>query len=134
MDTSKLVLTAMVSMSKLNSTDSVPLIDKFFYRSMIGALQYLVHTRPQIAFSVNKLCHFMQNSTTIHWVANKRILRYLRRTSHYGLMFTSPIQSCLNCYADAEWTGSLDDRRSTGSFVVHWARIKCLSQQRNNSQ
>jgi hypothetical protein len=36
------------------------------YRSVVGALQYLTITRPNIAFAVNKACQFMQQLTSTH--------------------------------------------------------------------
>lgn len=48
------------------------------YRSVVRALQYVTITRPEIAFSVNKACQFMQNPNIEHWTAVKRILRYLK--------------------------------------------------------
>jgi hypothetical protein len=47
------------------------------YRSIVGALQYLTLTRVDISFSVNKVCQFLHNSTSVHMIAVKRILRYI---------------------------------------------------------
>jgi hypothetical protein len=44
------------------------------YHSIVGALQYLAHTRPDLAFSINKVCQYLKSSTSIHWTAVKSIL------------------------------------------------------------
>jgi histone deacetylase 1/2 len=43
-------------------------------RSIVGALQYITLTRPDIVFSVNKVCQFLRAPTTVHWTAVKTIL------------------------------------------------------------
>ena len=55
------------------------------YTSMVGALQYVTITRPEISFSVNRVCQFMQNPIEEQWKVMKRILRYLQGTLHHGL-------------------------------------------------
>ncbi|XP_021818795.1 uncharacterized protein LOC110760780 [Prunus avium] len=52
-----------------------------------------------------------------HYLAVKRILRYLKGTMDYGLLF-SPGSLNLKAYTDADWAGDPNDRRSTSGFVV----------------
>nr|KYP49046.1 Copia protein [Cajanus cajan] len=62
--------------------------DPTLYRSVVGALQYATITRPEIAFSVNKVSQFMCSPMEEHWKVVKRILRYLKGTLKHGLVFT----------------------------------------------
>ena len=55
------------------------------YRRMVGALQYLTFTRPDLSFSVHQLCQFMQHPTTSHFDAAKRVLHYVRGTLHFRI-------------------------------------------------
>lgn len=58
------------------------------YQRLIGALMYLaIFTRPDIAFVVNFFNQFNTNYSDEHWLAAKRILRYLKGTIDYGLMY-----------------------------------------------
>jgi histone deacetylase 1/2 len=98
--------------------DALSLDDSTRYRSVVGALQYLTLTRPDISFSVNKVCQYLHSPTTIHWTAVKRILRYLKNTITTGLTFTKSISTLISAFSDADWAGCIDDRRSTGGFAV----------------
>ncbi|KAL0540025.1 hypothetical protein IC582_024253 [Cucumis melo] len=73
-------------------TITPPFNDPSLYRRLVGSLQYLTFTRPDIAFSVNRVSQFMHKPTVIHFSAIKRILRYLR--------------------------GDTSDRRSTSGFIA----------------
>jgi histone deacetylase 1/2 len=88
------------------------------YRSIVGALQYLTLTRPDISFSVNKVCQFLHAPTTIHWAAVKRILRYIKHTTKLGLKIGKTTSLLVSGFSDADWAGSFDDRRSTGGFAI----------------
>lgn len=118
MHEAKSVSTPMPSTMKLTATDGTPMEDKSLYRSVVGALLYLVNTSPDISFAVNKLCQFLQNPTTSHWTAAKRVLRYLQGTRSYGILFAPSASVRIDVYSDADWAGCLDDRRSTGGFAI----------------
>ena len=89
------------------------------YRSIIGALQYLVLTRPELAFSVNKLSQFLAAPTDKHWVSCKKILKYLKATEDYGLMFKAGDGISLTAYTNADWACDVDDRKSVGAYCVY---------------
>ena len=91
------------------------------YQSLIGSLMYLaVSTRPDIAYAVSSLSQFNQNPGKAHWISAKRILRYLKGTQHFGLLFTKNGKN-LHGYVDADWGAAVDDRRSYTGFVFKLA-------------
>jgi histone deacetylase 1/2 len=85
---------------------------------MVGALQYLTLTRPDISYAVNKVCQYLHAPTTLHWTTAKRILRYIKQTPSVGLTFMRSRSNSVSAFSDADWAGCLDDRRSTGGFAV----------------
>lgn len=122
--------TPMVSSSKLSKVGSDTVDDPTQFRSIVGALQYATLTRPEISFSVNKVCQFLSNPLEEHWKAVKRILRYLSGTLQHGLLLQpAAIQQPMQLlgFCDADWATDPDDRRSTsgacvflGPNVVSW--------------
>ncbi|PKI78210.1 hypothetical protein CRG98_001381 [Punica granatum] len=104
--------------SRLSLHDGHPFEDPSLYRSVVGSLQYLSLTRPDIAYAVNQVCQFMHNPSVTHWLAVKRILRYLKGTITYGLHLRPGSISALHGYSDADWAGNSDDRRSVSGFII----------------
>ncbi|KAH9783113.1 hypothetical protein KPL71_009187 [Citrus sinensis] len=89
------------------------------YRSAVGALQYVTLTRPEIAFSVNKLSQFLASPTAEHWESCKRLLRYLKGTIHFGLHFYHYGTMQINCFSDSDWACDKDDRKSVAGYAVY---------------
>jgi histone deacetylase 1/2 len=116
----KPVDTPLSTSEKLSLTDGDPLgaDDSTNYRSMVGALQYLTLTRPDICFAVNKVCQFLHAPTTVHWSVVKRLLRYVRGSLTMGLTIRKSSSMIVSAFSDADWAGCVDDRRSTGGFAV----------------
>jgi hypothetical protein len=120
MGSCKSVNTPLPSVEKISATEGDPLgpEDSTNYRSVVGALQYLTLTRPDISFAVNRACQFLHQPTTTHWSLVKRILRYVQGTIKLGLGINKSKSMLVSAYSDADWAGSVDDRRSTGGFAV----------------
>ena len=76
-------------------------VDSTLYIQLIGSLMYLVHTRPDICYTVNALSQFMSDPKQIHLVAAKHVLRYVRGTITYGLRYTSSSGVLLSRYTDS---------------------------------
>lgn len=85
---------------------------------MIGALQYLTLTRPDISFAVNKVCQFLHAPTTLHWTRAKRILAYVKHTVGVGQTFSTSQSNLISAFTDADWADSVDDTRSTSGFAI----------------
>jgi hypothetical protein len=104
MESCKPMNTPMSSIDKLSVYDGDPLGPKDIteYRSIVGALQYLTLTRPDISFAVNKVCQFLHKPTTVHWSAVKRILRYLQHTIGMGLRIRKSLSTLVSAFSDAD--------------------------------
>jgi hypothetical protein len=64
------------------------------------------------------VCQFLHALTTAHFVAVKRILRFVQGTIDLGLQITKPQSRLISELSDADWAGTLDDRRSMGGFAI----------------
>ncbi|CAH9122907.1 unnamed protein product [Cuscuta epithymum] len=117
--TVKPVRTPLASRTTLSLSDGELLVDSTEYRSMVGALQYLTLTRPDITYAVHLVSQFMHAPRTTHLFAVKRIFRYLQGTRDHGLWLQhSDRPTCVLAYSDADWAGCPDSSRSTTGFAV----------------
>ena len=88
------------------------------YRQAIGSLIYLVSgTRPDLAFCVRRLSQYLEKPQKHHWTAVKRVLRYLRGTSTHGILYDGGIGATLVGYADSDFAGCTQSRKSTSGYV-----------------
>lgn len=79
------------------------------YRALLGSLQYLSLTCPDISFTVNKLAQYMQRPTHDHLHLLHRLLRYLNGTLHMGIIIHANSPSSLHAFLDADWARDQDD-------------------------
>ncbi|CAL1407137.1 unnamed protein product [Linum trigynum] len=117
MATCKPISTPMALNEKLQRNDGAEKVDGKLYRSLVGSLIYLTHTRPDICHSVSLISRFMNEPSKLHFAAAKRILRYLQGTKKLGLTYKKEAESKLTGYTDSDWAGSLDDRKSTSGYI-----------------
>lgn len=113
------VTTPMVTGRKFTIEDGKPMKDPYLYRKAIGSLQYLTTTRPDIAFSVNKLSQFLAHPTETHFQGVKRIFRYLQGTKDVGLLIKPVDVFKIVALTDADWATDTDDRKSMGGMCVY---------------
>jgi hypothetical protein len=107
---------------KLSKASTSPLVDDpTLYRSIIGSLRYLLHTRPDHSFSVGYLSRFMEEPRADHMAAVKHLLRYVAGTINYGLWYSGGGGGELSLlgYSDSDLAGDVDDRKSTTGVVFY---------------
>lgn len=104
--------------AKISSASGTPVADASAYRSIVGGLQYLTMTRPDITYAVQQACLHMHAPMDCHLALVKRILRYVRGTTGYGLHLQRSSTFDIVAYSDADWAGCPDTRRSTSGYAV----------------
>ena len=87
---------------KLSKNDDSKEVDQNTYRSMIGKLQYVLHTRPNIALAMGMVARFLANPKENHMMAIKRIMRYLKGTKDYGLWYKKGGNFSLKSFTNAD--------------------------------
>ncbi|PKU74273.1 Retrovirus-related Pol polyprotein from transposon TNT 1-94 [Dendrobium catenatum] len=107
---------SITKITALKSEDP-PLFDALTYRRIIGSLQYLTLTRPDIAYAVNMLSQHMHCPEPIHTVMLKKLLRYIQGSLDFGLPITKSTL-LLRTYSDADWASDPATRRSTSGFCT----------------
>ncbi|KAG6391565.1 hypothetical protein SASPL_149321 [Salvia splendens] len=124
-------LIPLVVNEKMKKEDGEKKIDASIYRSMVGSLLYLCATRPDIMFACSMLSRFMNSPSQIHLGVAKRVLRYIKGTTNFGIKYVKGAQVNLQGYCDSNWAGCLDDMKSTtgysfslGSSVFSWTSKK----------
>jgi len=122
---------------KMGSTcEEKKAMDQVPYRQAIGALMYIARaTRYDIAHTVNVLAQYGADPEPAHWVAVKRVFRYLKGTSNQTLTYRRS-DGRMHIYSDASLATDPDDRRSytgiatfLGTNLVDWiaTKQKCVS-------
>ncbi|KAJ8775065.1 hypothetical protein K2173_020069 [Erythroxylum novogranatense] len=126
MEECKSVGTPMNQKEKLQKEDGAEPTDNATYRSLVGCLMYLTATRPDIQYTVSVLLRFLHCASELHMKAAKRVLRYLKGTSSYGIKFTKSERFKLYGYSDSDWAGSVEDMKSTTSYCFAMGSV-CFS-------
>ncbi|KAI8431647.1 hypothetical protein MSG28_016126 [Choristoneura fumiferana] len=95
------------------------------YRELIGCLIYIsTVSRPDITFATSYLSRFLDKPTNTTWTSAKRILRYLKLTSHKCLTYTKTQDKQVLCYTDADWASNVD-RKSRPIHKINNLKFIC---------
>ncbi|PRQ35909.1 putative RNA-directed DNA polymerase [Rosa chinensis] len=90
------------------------------YARLVGSLMYAqICTRPDISFAVNMLSRFQSNAGHEHWIAGKKVLRYLKKTKDHMLVYRKIDEQELEveAYTDASYKSDMDDLKSTSGYI-----------------
>ncbi|XP_025682761.1 uncharacterized mitochondrial protein AtMg00810-like [Arachis hypogaea] len=131
----------MITTTKLSNIEGEFFDKPTFYRSVVGALQYVTLIRLEIVFVVNKVSQFMHQPQLPHWLGVKKILRYLVGTIDHGIIFRPCTNLRIFAFAGSNWGSDVDDRRSTsgscvflGSNIVAWYSRQQRSVSRSSAE
>jgi hypothetical protein len=122
--------TPMEAKLKLSKESDSGSVDAIAYCSLIDSLRYLLHTRPDLTYSICYLSRFMESPKFENLTVVKRILWYVAGTPDYGLLYPRGNGGGLHIlgYNDSDMVGDIDDCKSTsgvvfflGDGVVSWS-------------
>ncbi|XP_024959022.1 uncharacterized protein LOC112499998 [Cynara cardunculus var. scolymus] len=101
---SKPVKNPIVPGSKINKDVGGIEIDDTHYKQIVGSLMYLSATRPDIMYNISLISRYMSKPTELHLQAAKRILRYLRGTVGYGILYKQGGDDELIAFTDSDYS------------------------------
>ncbi|XP_050901823.1 uncharacterized mitochondrial protein AtMg00810-like [Lathyrus oleraceus] len=104
---------------KLDSDSKGDDVDDTTLKQLVGSLRYLCNVRPDICYTVRMVSSFMSKPKWSHYQVVFSILRYIKGTLKYGVLFSSgeKTNTELMCYSDSDWCGDIVDRKSTSGYL-----------------
>nr|GFD38917.1 ribonuclease H-like domain, reverse transcriptase, RNA-dependent DNA polymerase [Tanacetum cinerariifolium] len=95
-------------------------VDTTYYRSLIGSLMYLLHTRPDLSYSVGLLSRFMQDPKAHHLKAVKQVIRYIKGTKEHGIIYKKEGGWKITGYSDSSYGINTDQGKGTTVIVFYF--------------
>jgi hypothetical protein len=87
------------------------------YKKIVGSLIYMTITKPDLNYTFGLESQFMQVPWKPHLDGVRHTLRYVNATTNYGLFYEASTELQVHGYIDADWVGSISDRRSISNFM-----------------
>jgi len=104
---------------KLSREGNGDFINLTLFKSLVGSLRCLTITRPDIIYGVGLVSRYMEIPKESHWLAAKRILRYIKFTLNLDLFYIYYETVELVGHSDSDWGGNQDERKSTTGYVFY---------------
>ncbi|GJX27948.1 ribonuclease H-like domain, reverse transcriptase, RNA-dependent DNA polymerase [Tanacetum coccineum] len=105
-------LTKITEGTMVNSTE---------YQSLIGCLRYLLHTRPDLSYSVRLLSRFMQEPKEQHMKAIRQVLRYVKGTKDYGITYKHNGGNKIHGFSDSSYGVNTQEGKGTTDIIFYYA-------------
>jgi len=126
---------------KLLPDEGQLLADPTSYRTLVGKLNFLTHTRLDLCFSVQYLSQFLQSPRTPHFEALLHTLSYIQGTLTHGILLKASNHLSLQAFSDSDWAACPTTRRSVtgylvmlGSSPISWKSKKQSTVSRSSSE
>ncbi|XP_076924644.1 secreted RxLR effector protein 161-like [Bidens hawaiensis] len=106
--------------TKLKRTEGGDPVGATQYRSLIGYLRYLLHTRPDLSYSVELLSRFMQEPKEHRLKAIKQVLCYIKGTNELGIVYGKQGNCKITGYSDSSYGVNTDEGKGTIGLVFYF--------------
>ncbi|KAL2941800.1 Retrovirus-related Pol polyprotein from transposon TNT 1-94 [Bienertia sinuspersici] len=114
----KPVVTPLPINLKLSASEGDLFDDPSLYRTIVGKINFLTHTRPDLSYTVQHLSQFLQEPRVPHFKALQHVLRYLSCTAGQGILLNGSSELNLQAFSDSDWGACLDSRRSISGYIL----------------
>ncbi|GJT48318.1 ribonuclease H-like domain, reverse transcriptase, RNA-dependent DNA polymerase [Tanacetum coccineum] len=106
--------------TRLTKTAEGTMVNSTEYRSLIGCLRYLLHTRPDLSYSIGLLSRFMQEPKEQHMKAIKKVLRYVKGTKDYGITYKHNGGNKIYEYSDSSYGVNTQEGNGTTGIIFYY--------------
>ncbi|XP_056692165.1 uncharacterized mitochondrial protein AtMg00810-like [Spinacia oleracea] len=117
-DLHKSVVTPLSINTKLYADEGLPYDAPEHYRTLVGKLNFLTHTRPDLCFAVQLLSQFMHMPRIPHVTALQHVLRYVAHTAGQGIILKAADSLTLQAFSDSDWAACPNTRKSITGYVL----------------
>ncbi|GJR85608.1 ribonuclease H-like domain, reverse transcriptase, RNA-dependent DNA polymerase [Tanacetum coccineum] len=106
--------------TKLTKITEGTMVNSTEYRSLIGCLRYLLHTRPELSYSVGLLSRFMQELKEQHMKAIRQVLRYVKGTKDYGITYKHNEGNKIHGFSDSSYGVNTQEGKGTTGIIFYY--------------
>lgn len=114
----KKVVTPLPCQLKLSTDEGTLLQDPTPYRSLVGKLNFLSNTRPDLSYTVQTPSQYMKKPRDSHWKGLLHTLNYMHSTYGQGIALSASDKIVLQAFSDSDWASCPDSRKSITGFIL----------------